>query len=711
MKRYTLLLICILIFVLSLASCTDAETTLPETTSAPISTTAEVKVYPDAVDIATEGIRWEDGQMMPWFPAPSGTLKALYRDYFDADELLTVTALQGIVNKTDVRLMVLENSEEGATAWSSKIGKTVRTVSEGGAMKTLAEYAPEASGVVLYSTALSEHYRNLALTVAGIKGAIPMTPEVHGKWAAAGVELEVVENLVPLSYKTAEEIYLHLYNTYWKDCDKRLLVSLPPSNTYNLHDYAVGVSAATVYLDCMNTREKAVFEKFLKDMTPGKGVVMGWFTSERSGISTVAENGLCTVPADFFNNASVYSSLAHTVKLDEVPDMPALENKIYVMFVVSDGDNIQYNQHAMRLKWNSGRGKTAINWTISPALCDVAPNILNYYYSTATADDCLIAGPSGYGYNLFYNTLWENGAPVGDYMADRNHLKAYVSVSNRYMELAGLRVATIWDKATLAQLNVYTADADYLWGLTVQDFNNQDKTLTKVVNGKLVQQVLPSYTNSLDQAYNSLLSQMMGLDKNKPQFLAIQMSVWAEDFSARGIADVEARLQAIFPRVEFVRADHFYALYSQANGYSYNLGLSDALTVEAEGTKLTKGYLADGSRSKLWKSDSKGESTLTFTLGGSFSLSSVVLYHAEAAGKSPLLNTGSFRIEVSGDGVNYREAAVVTDNTAWTTRVEFDEVGVTHLRIVITDGGDDGFARLSEVEIYGKSTIVPTKNP
>ncbi|MBQ7365171.1 MAG: discoidin domain-containing protein [Clostridia bacterium] len=702
MKKIVLVILVSFLLVLAVA-CTDtADTTALPETSAPASTHAEVsKSYPNLVDVAVSGIQWNEDQMLPWFPEATGGLKAFYRDYFEGEELLSVMALQGIVNKTETRLMVLENSEEGATAWSSKIGKNVRTISEGAAMKTIAEFAKEASGVILYSPAKSEHYRNLAITLAGLKNAIPMTPEVHAAWQAAGVELDVIENLIPLSYTSAVDIYTYLYNTYWKDCEKRLLVSLDPANTYNLHDYSVGVGAATVYLDCMNAEEKAVFEKFLQDMKPGNGVVMGWFTSERSGISTVASNGLCSVPADFFNNASVYSSLSHTIRIDEVPDMPELSNKTYVMIVVSDGDNIQYNQHAMRLKWNSGRGKVPINWTISPALYDIAPNILNYYYSSATANDCLICGPSGYGYNLFYNTLWENGAPVGDYMASRDHLKAYVSVTDRYLERCGLRVATIWDKATLAQMNVYTKDASYLWGLTVQDFNNQDKKLTAVVNGKLIQQVLPSYATSLDQAYNSLVASMLGLDKSKPQFLALQISVWAEDFSANGIADLETRLQKIYPNVEFVRADHFYALYSEANGLDFNLMMSSGLGVTADGNTLEKGYLTDGSRSKLWAADRVGATSLTFSLGGTYDLSRLVLYHAETAGKNPLLNTRAFSVAVSRDGVTFEEVKTVEDNTDAISKLAIDEKGVTHVRITVRDGGDDGVARLADVEIYG----------
>lgn len=67
-----------------------------------------------------------------------------------------------------------------------------------------------------------------------------------------------------------------------------------------------------------------------------------------------------------------------------VPAKPKLENKIYVALTFSDGDNTQYNEHVMRIRWGSTlRTKYPITWTVSPALYYCAPQMLNYYYKTA----------------------------------------------------------------------------------------------------------------------------------------------------------------------------------------------------------------------------------------------------------------------------------------------------------------------------------------
>ena len=64
-----------------------------------------------------------------------------------------------------------------------------------------------------------------------------------------------------------------------------------------------------------------------------------------------------------------------------VPKKPELENKIYLSFFMSDGDNVQYCQHQMSVLWgNKSRGQVPLNWTVSPGLADIGPGLLNYYF-------------------------------------------------------------------------------------------------------------------------------------------------------------------------------------------------------------------------------------------------------------------------------------------------------------------------------------------
>ena len=203
----------------------------------------------------------------------------------------------------------------------------------------------------------------------------------------AGIELQVAADLTKLKFTTPLEIYGHLYDTYWKKCEKRLIVSARPDGRggdyHHTRDVAAAVGAAVVWLDNRIPEQRDMMRKFFGDMKAGEAIALGWYTSERSGITTASEFGIGTMPADFFMSGSVYSGTDHRIRIPAVPKMPELENKVHVALFISDGDNIQYTQHAMRQVWDrteSIRGRMPLNWTIAPGLVDIAPGIMNYYY-------------------------------------------------------------------------------------------------------------------------------------------------------------------------------------------------------------------------------------------------------------------------------------------------------------------------------------------
>ena len=186
--------------------------------------------------------------------------------------------------------------------------------------------------------------------------------------------------------------------------------------------------------------------------------------------------GLSTVPADFFENTTVYTAVNKPVKIVPVPKRPKLENKIYAAVYISDGDNIQYCQHAMaKIYEQNGRGKMALNWTISPALADFAPMMLTYYYRKATNLDCFVSGPSGLGYAMPYD------AHNSKYYAASNNSKLitpYTQLTQRFLEKSGLRVITIWDDVSATQRKAYASNCPYLYGLTINDWERQTGRLT-----------------------------------------------------------------------------------------------------------------------------------------------------------------------------------------------------------------------------------------
>ncbi|MDA7882121.1 GxGYxYP family putative glycoside hydrolase [Akkermansiaceae bacterium] len=540
--------------------------------------------------VFSEGLTWPLGQALPWFSTPAPELDAISLRDLNADGRLTFSALQGQINRTQPRIF-LENhrAEEGPDTWpdSATIRLGPRTPLSKEAL--LKKYAQEISGVVLYDPGKSSHYRNLAGTVAGIHKALPMTKESFDHFKSAGIDLKIIEDLTGATFTAPLEIYQHLYDNYWPKCTKRVILSARPSTRggdhHHTRDIASAVGAAVIWLDGKKREERALMERFFSDMEAGNAIALGWYTSERSGITAASTYGIGTVPADHFTNGSVYSGSDHHIRIPEVPKLPTLENKSYVALFISDGDNIQYTQHAMRRIWDQSkdhRGKTALNWTIAPGLVDIAPGILNHYYTTATPKDCFVTGPSGMGYAMPYNTLTEPGAPIGPFLTDPDRMKGYAAMTERYLQRSGLRVITIWDSATPMQRAAYETHCRSLYGATVQNFKDVPSVKSSIENQRLrFEKLVIPYTTTAEHLHGSLTRELKNKSPDSPQFLAYQINIWKE-LKPERLNQLAARISQQFPgQVEFIRADHYFNLFNEAHDLPYNLSLR--ATTQQEG--------------------------------------------------------------------------------------------------------------------------------
>jgi hypothetical protein len=106
----------------------------------------------------------------------------------------------------------------------------------------------------------------------------------------------------------------------------------------------------------------------------------------------------------------------------------------YLSFTISDGDNLQYCQHRLLHLWRDpARGQIPIGWTIAPALQQVMPPLAAYYRRTASANDELIAGPSGAAYVL----------PIS---LPKQHRAAFLRLTSDYMKAMQLTLLEVLDR-------------------------------------------------------------------------------------------------------------------------------------------------------------------------------------------------------------------------------------------------------------------------
>ena len=656
------------------------------------------------------GISWPKGQALPTFATPAPVLDSIEVQALTGDEQITFSALQGQVNRKQPRIYLVDaRAGEGRDTWANTatVGLTSRKLfTSENRYDLVAKYAGEVQGLVVYDPAVSPHYRNLACTVAGLRRALPVTPEILGRLKEHGIALPVLVDLTTLKYSTPIEIYEYLYQNYWARCEKRLIVSARPTDLHHVRDIAAACGAAVVWLDNRIPAERDLMRKFFRDMKAGEAVALGWYTTERSGITTASEFGIGTMAADFYLNASVYSGTEHHIEIPKAPRMPELTNKVYVAIFISDGDNIQYVQHAMRGIWDrsaSSRGKVALNWTIAPGLVDIGPGLLNYYYTTATSNDCFVCGPSGMGYMMPCNTLNEPGAPVGVYTEDPVRMDGYTQMTETYLERSGLRVVTIWDNATPRQRESYADQCRYLYGATVQNFKDVPSVQGSVERDRIrFDKLVIPYATTYAHIRGSLASEIRSWDGKAPRFLAYQVSIWKEMKPGR-IVELQDDLNREFPgKVQFVRADHYFNLYNEATGRPFNVLLSPKALLKGSSASGSLRQAADGTPATLWMASEKGTQWLELDFGDVYEISRYVIRHAGASGLGRDLNTRDCIVQGRADGEAWKTIDEVKGNTSDVTDVDLEPVKARSVKIIVTDPGADSTARISEVEIFGK---------
>ncbi len=666
--------------------------------------------YPPAENIS-ENLAWPKGQALPIFATPAAPMDAIEVQALTPDERITFSAMQGMVNRKQPRIFLLDaGSGEGRDTWAKTptMNLTFRSpLPREKRYDLAAKYAKEFSGLVLYDPAISPHYRNLAGTVAGLARALPVTPQVRDRLKDAGIDLKVTVDLTALKFTKPLEIYQHLLDTYWKRCEKRLIVSARPTDRGDLHhtrDIAAAVGAAVVWLDPTIPEERDMLRKFFGDMKAGEAIALGWYTAERAGITTASEFGIGTLPADFFVSGSVYSGTDHQIRIPAVPKMPELENKAYVALFISDGDNIQYNQHAMRQVWDrteSIRGKFPLNWTIAPALVDIAPGMMNYYYGHSTQNDCFVTGPSGMGYMMPCNTLDEPGAPVGEFTKNPADMDGYTRLTETYLQRSGIRVITIWDDASPMQRASYEKHCRHLYGATVQNFKDVPSVRSSFENKRLrFDKLVIPYAGSKEHLGGSLDREIGRWNGKTPLFLSYQANIWGE-LKPDKLLEIHDELNRKFPgKVKFVRADHYFNLINQANDIPYNLTLSPKTTVKAGIGNPEPA--TDGTPDTQWSAQGAQNQWLGFDFGETRTIHRYVIRHAGDGGMDPALNTRAFTLRASADGKTWKTIDTVTNNTRNVTDVEFPPTSARYLKITIQQPGKDGTARIADLEIFGR---------
>lgn len=212
-----------------------------------------------------------------------------------------------------------------------------------------------------------------------------------------------------------------------------------PSFTTEIFDLAISRRGFIFNLssDPNDTEEHTLKGEILQQMDP-QGYVLGWVTrrdNEHQHVFQASKHGKLIVPTRHASNFSFHQQTGDKTQFEQSAKINTadvtVENKVYITYVMSDGDAPSALDQFLYGNWLwDQRGDTPIGWEMQPLMAELAPGILDYFYTNATENDTFVASASGIGYTF------------PDAMK-KSHLRDHLRATKPYLKQVDQTVLTV----------------------------------------------------------------------------------------------------------------------------------------------------------------------------------------------------------------------------------------------------------------------------
>jgi hypothetical protein len=470
------------------------------------------------------------------------------------DLKVCLQTLQGVVNKDGPKLYLISRTFDD-NVWLETIPGPKKFIDWKESFQVFREYL---RGKVIFQNG-SIHERCVAVTIAGLENAVAV-PDNLDLDGLVEPDLPIFENLVGKG-KNPIALYEWAIEKFWPRCNKRIL-GIQPLHAHEVAfvDFVVRNEAFLSSLNFVKSpiyfyyreKEAKLFEHLLENMPPNSMIigepVMPGGTGEFETVAALAKYGHSLFTALGASNLSFTSWLPMPELKQRVePENVQLENKVYVTFIVTDGDHLgQVKEWLPRLYLDSARGQIPLGWTLNPILVDLAPNVIEWYYRNAV-NDIFICGPNGVGYTY---------ASINPYFLD------FLEHSRGYVERADMRYVLLLDHMMLgASPNTLKQYAKVFRGI----FNEYGLTWKEYKKSfELANKVPVIYSASFLVSKEYTLEHLRKKTPHvRPAFLFVALFPWRANPS-----DVQWIAKNIGEDYVIVRPDTFLRLLSEASGSS-----------------------------------------------------------------------------------------------------------------------------------------------
>lgn len=487
---------------------------------------------------------------------------------FTESELFTINSLQGLLAKE--RPKIYRDHGQGYSLWIKDIEENYSVKIDNRFLNDfnglIQHFKSKISGYVLCN--LHDNSSNAAISICGLLNAIAITSDQVSLMGNLGIgQIEDV--------RLKDESWA--FNKYANQFSTKILCYQKEGKDLFLGDYSVFTNAFYFFENIGSYLTDRAFSRM-----DDNSIMLGWGDDEYQTVAIASNNSVMVNAADWALNLSTLSNFnVETKQKNHLDTLINKEGVHTVCFVMTDGDNVQWllNDFATNQNWfgSPDRGKVSIGWTISPALCELAPTVMKYLYDRSSNSengrDYFIAGPSGIGY--FYPEQY----PAMNTMTQS---------LNEYMKKSDLNILNvISDNGSLETvkpfLNQESIDAIFLY-----TYASYSGLAGKIMwyNGK---PIIGGRFELRDGAFSpeSLASNLNGMPRNPNSpdgYSLIPVHVWSESVNA-----IKTCASLLDNHVRVVAPDEFIALIK--NNLSNPSTTADELPkVKNDNIKLLQNY-------------------------------------------------------------------------------------------------------------------------
>lgn len=599
--------------------------------------------------------------------------------YFSQDELLTVNTLQGVLAKKVP--LIYRRYGSGYAVWLQDIKDNYSVNIDTALSKDfdglIEHFKDSIEGYVLCN--LHDNSSNTAISLCGVLNAIAVTPENISLMDE--LEIELLEDV-----RSRDELWA--FNKYGDLFSKEIVIYQNETKDLFLSDYSVYTGAFHFSDDINSDLTNQAFSRM-----DSLGFMLGWGDDEYYTVAETSSNSLHVLPADWAINISTLSNMEAETR-QKMPLNPVItQDDVHtVCFVVSDGDNIQWmlSEFGINEAWygSPDRGKFDLGWTISPALCEVAPTVMKYMYDNAadseTGRDYFIAGPSGTGYNF------PSQFPAINQMSE---------LLNEYMIRSDLNIVNVLDQpATIEGVKPYleqeAIDAVFLYPYA--NYYRGDGSI-EWYNHKPV--ISPEYSFWEGVNTPESMAEKLNASPRNPKLPSGYSLVPVHAWSIH-VSELKACVDLLDEKVRVVAPDEFVELIKENLDGAWdlkNIAHQASVTVssESQDENYSKDKVIDqipgASGSGEWASDGETTPWVQLSWPEERRISRIVLYDRP----SPWIGINEGLLTFS-DGSSIKVGTLPGDGAAY--NIDFAEKEVSWVKFQVT-AGKGANVGLSEIEV------------